>query len=81
MLFRELDTGDHRLYAVALPRPGGPFGAGLVVLRRRRDGRLVEVFRDEDIGHGFGWASVDDALRFALQRGLDWVICGAALPA
>lgn len=81
MLFREVDTGDHRLYAVALPRPDGQYGAAVVVMRRLRDRRLVEVFRELDVGQGYGWSNPEEALRFALQQALDWVICGAALGA
>ncbi len=81
MLSRELDTGDHRLYAVALPRAGGQYGAAVVVMRRLRDRRLVEVFRELDLGQGYRWSSPDEALRFALQQALDWVICGSALRA
>ena len=81
MLFREVDTGDHRLYAVALQRADGQYGAAVVAMRRLRDRRLIEVFRELDLGGGFGWSTPDDALRFALQQALDWVICGSALRA
>lgn len=76
MQFEEIDAGDFRIYAGALERRGGcGYCAAVVVVRQRADGRREEVFRDEDIGAGYPWSSGEEALRYAVQRGRDIVMC------
>ncbi|MBB5206046.1 hypothetical protein HNQ51_003377 [Inhella inkyongensis] len=80
MQFEELDAGDYRIYAGAIERAPGPgFCAALVVVRKAAKGQRDEVFRDEDVGAGYPWPSAQEALRFALQRGRDVVMCRTGL--
>jgi len=76
MQFIEVDAGDHRIYAAAILRGSGGFAAAVAVLRRLPCGDRREVFRDDDLGQGYPWPSAREALRFALQRGHDIVMCG-----
>lgn len=81
MRFEELDTGDYRIYAGAIERGrSNGYCAALVVIRNHADGRRDEVYRDEDIGAGYPWPSAEEALRYALQRGQDVVMCRTGLP-
>lgn len=80
MQFEEVDAGDFRIYAGALERKGShTFCAAVVVVRQRADGYREEVFRDEDIGAGYPWPSAQEALRYAVQRGRDVVMCRTGL--
>ena len=81
MQFEELDSGDYRIYAGAIERVRSQgYCAALVVVRQVADGRRHEVFRDEDVGAGYPWPSAQEALRFAVQRGQDVVMCRTGLP-
>lgn len=76
MQFEEIDAGDFRIYAGALERKGNAsYCAAVVVIRLRADGLREEVFRDEDIGAGYPWPNAHEALRYAVQRGRDIVMC------
>ncbi len=76
MQFEEIDAGDFRIYAGALERKGNSsWCAAVVVVRARADGGREEVFRDEDIGAGYPWPNASEALRYAVQRGRDIVMC------
>lgn len=80
MQFEEIDAGDFRIYAGALERTRAyGWTAAVVVVRTRADGGREEVFRDEDIGAGYPWASSHEALRYAVQRGRDVVMCRTGL--
>jgi hypothetical protein len=76
MYFEEIDAGGYRIYAGALERGRSrSFSAAVVVMRLHADGRREEVFREEDLGGGYAWASAQDALRHAVQCGRDVVMC------
>jgi hypothetical protein len=80
MQFEEIDAGDFRIYAGALERKGNAsWCAAVVVVRTRADGLREEVFRDEDIGAGYPWPNAHEALRYAVQRGRDVVMCRTGL--
>ena len=76
MQFEEIDAGElphlrRGLGAVAQLR----FSAAVVVVRQRAQGDREEVFRDEDLGGGYSFPTAAEALRFAVQRGHDVVMC------
>ncbi|MFN4116000.1 MAG: hypothetical protein ACK4F7_05795 [Inhella sp.] len=80
MQFEEIDAGDYRIYAGALERARThAYTAAVVVVRMRADGLREEVFRDEEIGGGYPWPTAAEALRYALQRGRDVVMCRTGL--
>lgn len=80
MQFEEIDAGDYRIYAGALERARShAYSAAVVVVRQRADGGREEVFRDEDIGGGYPWPTATEALRYAVQRGRDVVMCRTGL--
>lgn len=80
MQFEEIDAGDYRIYAGALERVRSPaYTAAVVVVRVRADGLREEVYRDEDIGGGYPWPNAREALRYAVQRGRDVVMCRTGL--
>ncbi len=80
MQFEEIDAGDFRIYAGALEK-ARTYGwtAAVVVVRHRADGGREEVFRDEDIGGGYPWPTSAEALRYAVQRGRDVVMCRSGI--
>ncbi|MBA4343513.1 MAG: hypothetical protein C0423_15350 [Methylibium sp.] len=77
MHFEEVDTGDYRIYAGAIERPRA-FGyvAAVVVVRLRGTTPRQETFRDECLAGGYGWPTPAEALRFAVNAGRDFVMCG-----
>lgn len=80
MQFEEIDAGDYRIYAGALERSRSRDWCAAVVVMQVSPGRpRVEVFRDEDIGGGYPWPTAKEALRFAVQKGRDVVMCRTGL--
>ncbi|RVT88270.1 hypothetical protein [Inhella crocodyli] len=80
MKFQEVDSGDYRIYAGAIERGvGSLFQAAVVVTKQQSSGKRVEVFRDDQVGGGYLWSCPKEALRFAIQRGHDVVMCRTGL--
>ncbi len=80
MKFQEVDTGDYRIYAGAIERGvGSVFQAAVVVMKQHEGGKRVEIFRDDHVGGGYLWSCPVEALRFAIQRGHDVVMCRTGL--
>ncbi|MDN3545435.1 hypothetical protein QWZ02_13340 [Kinneretia asaccharophila] len=83
MHFEEVDAGDFRIYAGAMERPRSFGYVAAVVVMRLRSGENAarqEMFRDENLAGGYGWASPAEALRFAISAGRDVVMCGSRKP-
>jgi len=80
MQFEEVDAGDYRIYAGALERPRShDWCAAVVVVQTTAGQPRQEVFRDEDLGEGYPWPTAKEALRFAVQKGRDVVMCRTGL--
>ncbi len=80
MKFQEFDTGDYRIYAGAIERGLGEIYQATVVVTRLHDsGKRVEIFREDQVGGGYLWNCPREALRFAIQRGKDVVMCRSSL--
>lgn len=68
MNFRQLDTGDFRIYAMAFDSAQGGYVAGVEV-RRLRHGAAQVVFNDEYLSGGHRFDVPADALNYALTVG------------
>ena len=79
MHFKEVDSGEYRIYAGAMERPHA-FGyvAAVVVMRRVPGKAPQETYRDENLAGGYGWASPAEALRHAVNAGREALMFRAA---
>lgn len=70
MHFKEVDSGNYRIYAGAIERTRAYGYVAAVVVMRLEQGRPTqEVYRDENMAGGYGWPSPAEALRHAVKEG------------
>lgn len=76
MYFDERNEGDYRIYAGAIEAAAGP-GFLAAVIVKRVHGKLstvgAEAFRDERLSCGHRWAEANDALAFAISKGVQLI--------
>jgi hypothetical protein len=70
MQFHETTEGAYRIFAGAIEAPArSGYFAALVVNLNRSGSAPKEAFRDTLLAAGYRWASAEEALRYAVQRG------------
>ena len=75
MQFHETIEGPYRIFAGAIEAPSrSGYFAAVVVNRSSGPAEMPrEAFRDTLLAAGYRWPSADEALRYALHRGQEFV--------
>lgn len=80
MQFKEAIEGEFRIFVGAMESlRGDGYTAALAVQRvaaaGQASGRLSArpAYREDSLACGHRWASADEAMRYALRKGRDWI--------
>jgi hypothetical protein len=73
MIFDEYKLGDYRIFAGAIEAPLGDGFIGAVVVNCVRDQRHAPdpVFHDDALCCGHRWPTGEEALQFAMRKGVE----------